>query len=660
MSEYKNIIGKGVRFVSSNLDNDQAEGQIWYNSSDGAFKNLLISEAWSSGGSLSLGRTLISQGSGTQTAALVCGGENSSGADVANTEEYNGIGFSNGGALPSAKKSSGAFGLQTAGVNFGGISPPSTGTLATTEEYNGSSWTSGGTMGTARQGSAGTGILTAGLACGGNTAFPGNTQVANTEEYDGSSWTNGGALNTARSTLAAMGTQTAGLAAAGTTNGSAIPTSTSEEYDGSSWTNSGSINTGRRLVAGSGIQTDGLIFGGFTPSPTTLNATEAYNGSSWTTSPATLSIASESKAGMGATGSASLATGGWNGTAVVTATEEYNKSTTVITAAAWASGGNINTARRVGASSRGGSVSGLIFGGDDVPLGAGNPQLAVTEEYDGSSWTNGGNIQNRISGTAGAGTQTAAIGATGYSFSNTPGVPNPSWATAGASYVSNAFEYDGSSWTNVTAYPTTAVGMMSLGTQTAALFGGGAQGGSPGPEANQKSKDYKEYDGTSWTTGGASNTFHSRSGATGGTQTAGVIYGGYDSPGGNPSNRSDKVEEYDGTSWTSALTAPKENALGGGFGTQTAFLACAGEDSPTPNSPGTAGFQFNTLIYDGTTMRTDVNTAVRRKVVGSDGSIGSAAGFVCGGATSYSARTTATEEYSQETSAINIKTITTS
>jgi hypothetical protein len=364
---------------------------------------------------------------------------------------------------------------------------------------------------------------------------------------------------------------------------------------------------------------------------------------------------------MGAAGTqpAGVAFGG-AATDITSITEEWTISTNAITGSAWASGGNMNTARRVGASSRGGSVSGLIFGGDDVPLGAGNPQLAVTEEYDGSSWTNGGNIQNRISGTAGAGTQTAAIGATGYSFSNTPGVPNPSWATTGASYVSNSFEYDGSSWTNVTAYPTTAVGMMSLGTQTAALFGGGAQGGAPGPEANQKSKDYKEYDGTSWTTGGSSNTFHSRSGATGGTQTAGVIYGGYDSPGGNPSNRSDKVEEYDGTSWTSALTAPKENALGGGFGTQTAFLACAGEDSPTPNSPGTTGFQFNTLIYDGTTMRTDANTATRRKNVGSDGSIGSAAGFVCGGATSYSARTTATEEYSQGTSALNIKTITTS
>ena len=48
MSDYKNIIGKGIRFVSSNLDNDQAEGQIWYNSTDGAFKSIVALEAWSS------------------------------------------------------------------------------------------------------------------------------------------------------------------------------------------------------------------------------------------------------------------------------------------------------------------------------------------------------------------------------------------------------------------------------------------------------------------------------------------------------------------------------------------------------------------------------------------------------------------------------------
>ena len=38
MTTYKNIIGKAVRNLSSNLDNDQAEGQIWYNTTDNALK----------------------------------------------------------------------------------------------------------------------------------------------------------------------------------------------------------------------------------------------------------------------------------------------------------------------------------------------------------------------------------------------------------------------------------------------------------------------------------------------------------------------------------------------------------------------------------------------------------------------------------------------
>ena len=140
MTNYKNIFGKPVKFLATDPDNTEAEGQIWYNSTSNAFKSIVALEAWSAGANMITARTLISQGAGTQTAALVAGGEITAG-DVANTEEYNGSGWSTGGNLPSAKKSSGAFGLQTAGVNFGGISPPTTGTLATTEEYNGSSWT---------------------------------------------------------------------------------------------------------------------------------------------------------------------------------------------------------------------------------------------------------------------------------------------------------------------------------------------------------------------------------------------------------------------------------------------------------------------------------------------------------------------------------------
>ena len=40
MSTYKNLIGKNVNFLTTDPDNDAAEGQIWYNSTNGAFKDL--------------------------------------------------------------------------------------------------------------------------------------------------------------------------------------------------------------------------------------------------------------------------------------------------------------------------------------------------------------------------------------------------------------------------------------------------------------------------------------------------------------------------------------------------------------------------------------------------------------------------------------------
>ena len=105
MTDYKSIVGKGIKSLTTNPDNDQAEGQIWYNSTDGVFRDVIIGEAWSSGGPL-----------GTARYAL------------------------------------GAAGTQNAGLGFGGASPPSPGfaTKTATEEYNGSGWATGGSLGTAR------------------------------------------------------------------------------------------------------------------------------------------------------------------------------------------------------------------------------------------------------------------------------------------------------------------------------------------------------------------------------------------------------------------------------------------------------------------------------------------------------------------------------
>jgi hypothetical protein len=66
----------------------------------------------------------------------------------------------------------------------------------------------------------------------------------------------------------------------------------------------------------------------------------------------------------------------------------------------------------------------LAFGGTP-------PATAATEEYDGSTWTAGGNLGTARYRLAGCGTQTAGLAFGGY-------VPPNSAATE---------EYDGSSWT---------------------------------------------------------------------------------------------------------------------------------------------------------------------------------------------------------------------
>ena len=68
MSDYKSIVGKGIKFVSSNLDNAQAEGQIWYNSTDGKYRDLLVLSAWASSTPLPIA-TNQSGGAGINTAS---------------------------------------------------------------------------------------------------------------------------------------------------------------------------------------------------------------------------------------------------------------------------------------------------------------------------------------------------------------------------------------------------------------------------------------------------------------------------------------------------------------------------------------------------------------------------------------------------------------
>ena len=203
MSEYKEIKGKTVLNVGTDPSDTGAEGQVWYNSTAGAFKSIISSEAWSSGANLITGRVNIGS-SGTQTAGLAWCGDPGSAHNLSNsTEEYNGSGWSSGGNFPISTRR-----ILGAGGDTGSI-------IALSEEYDGTSWTAGNPINTARKDFNGAGTLTAGII------FGGNPTTGATEQYDGTNWTTSPAsLATARRFGAGAGTGSLALLAGGQTTAS--------------------------------------------------------------------------------------------------------------------------------------------------------------------------------------------------------------------------------------------------------------------------------------------------------------------------------------------------------------------------------------------------------------------------------------------------------
>ena len=630
MTNYKNIFGKPVKFLSADPDNAEAEGQIWYNSTAGAFKNILISEAWSSGSVMVRGSdsAQLNLGTGIQTAALVAGGY----SPYSNlTEEYNGSGWSSGGNLSTARITSG-FGTQTAGVAVGGLLSGNTTTNAT-EEYDGSSWTAGGNLNTARSYSGGSGTLTAGLSFGGLFSGPGSAPFSTsnaTETYNGTAFTSVNNMNVYGRHMGSSGRgpQTATLAFGGGGGPTApipadTPMATTESWDGTNWTTVNSMNTARRAFGSAGIQTSALAFGGSTPPNT--NATESWDGTNWTTSPATLANARSTPQSIG-TSSSALYAGGAAPLFPGGLVEEYNRSINVITAGAWASGGNMNTGRGT-AGDCGTYLAGLVFGGNP---GAPPYQVSLTEEYNGTSWSESGDIAHDSSDVSGAGTQTAALA---FGLSAAPNTITQ--------------HYDGSTWTTVPAtLPTSQQGARGIGTQTAAISVGN---GTPGTGSF-------EYDGSTWTAGGTTNNSRSSQKPGGwGIQTAAVIASGYSSP---PATIISNTETYDGTTWTetghSVVTAVKRTAATTAGTSSDGMLNGGGDNAGTNDSITT------TQGYNGTSWFTQPSLATPRlNLMG----FGTSANAVAAGGDTYPAGPVGrnvTEEFTGETSALNVKTLTTS
>jgi len=614
MTDYKTLKGKRVKTFATDLDNEQAEGQIFYQSTAGKFKTAVSGDAFSSATPLiNSGRDERAGGAGTQTAGISFGGVIPPAASAPNsvvtTEEYNGSGWSAGGNIPQGGWNMAGCGPLTAALGFSGVYPG--GNLNNTNEYNGTSWTAGGNLNTAGRAGGGFGTQTAAV----NAGRPGSAIV---EEYNGTSWSEVNDLPAANYMQAAAGSQTAGTVAGGQPG-------TSQDvlgYDGTNWTALTDLNEARNSTSYAGDQNDFLIMGG----NNNLATTTLWNG---TTHTANATMAN----GRGPTGSAtnaiqptangSIVSGGYNGSTTINAAEEYNRSVNTITAAAWASGGNMNTGRGT-AGDCGTYLAGLVFGGNPI---AAPYQVSLTEEYNGTSWTESGDLAQDSADVSGAGTQTAALA---FAFSSSP--------------TTITQHYDGSTWTTVPGtLPTTQGQARGIGTQTAAISVGY---GSPGT-------DSYEYDGSSWTSGGTLNNKRSAQKPGGwGIQTAAILASGYQSP---PATIISNTETYDGTSWTetghSVITPVKRTAATTAGTNSDGMLNGGGYEAGSNNS--TAATQG----YNGTSWFSQPSLATART---NGQGFGTSTNAVSCGGNAYPGGTVinATEEFTGETTSINLKTIT--
>ncbi len=286
-------------------------------------------------------------------------------------------------------------------------------------------------------------------------------------------------------------------------------------------------------------------------------------------------------------------------------------------AGSWATGGDMtrgSTSGRQSASGAGPSTAAIAAGGY-YPLGS-----ALTETYDGSSWTEVGDLGTTRWNIAMAGTQTATLAAAGQRAG--PQAP--------PNMTNDVEEYNGTSWTEVTNLDTNRGNCNGCGTQTAALAIGGNFGKILSPNW-QEFAGVEQYDGTNWTEIADINTARVNGAYfQKGTVTAAIIASGAPGP-------QALVETFDGSSWTEVGDINTARNYPGGFGNQTSAVLFGG-DTPTPT------IQTTTEQWDGTswTETTDIPTATQSiKGAGT-----SSTGIAYGGATA-TARVAETYEWEQ-------------
>ena len=541
--------------------------------------------SWTETGDLNTARGQLGGANhGSQTANLAFGGETAT-ARVDNTESWNGSAWTEVADLNATRYGGGVAGdagTQTSALFFGGYT---TARSALNESWNGSAWTEVGDLNAAKEGVAGTGPSnSAALAIGGSTP-PYTTQ---TESWNGSSWTEVNDLNTARNDGGASGTPSAALFFGG---GTPTISATTESWDGTSWTEVNDLATARRQLAGNGSSTVALAFGGYTTTNVANTEEWAFSGLDPSTTPAA--------------GYADAITGDFYYNSTTGQFKTVNDGGAPI--GTWSSGASTNTqAGQRGSASRSSTTNAFVSGGFDMVPPGSPATTANAESYDGTSWTEGPNQPgtNRIGaawgatnsyvtaggsvGTSGAPINPYAFEWNGTSFSNGGQLNNARRNAAGAGVSESAGRayaggdnpgpaqafnesYNGTAFTEETDLNTARIRPIGFGTTTAAIAASGGDG-----------TNVESWDGSSWTEVAEVVVATSPSSGGSGTSTDGLIFTKA-SPPGNAT-----CQFWNGTSFTEvADMSSNRYANAGGGASSTNAISVGGYGPPAPIATAT-------------------------------------------------------------------------
>ena len=285
------------------------------------------------------------------------------------------------------------------------------------------------------------------------------------------------------------------------------------------WSAGGTIGDGKVFRTAVGTQNAQILFNGYCPPPAPSTnpsciseEVKTYDGTSWTISPTSTNSEHAARGGAG-TQNAATAFGG----------VQY-----------------------------------------EGPSNAVDGNTTNSEEFDGSSWTEGNNTTVCRTAWASVGTQNSIIAFNGilvkscrvfdiWTEYNINSYNEPHNETIG---------YDGTTWVACNDTVQSQGWRAGFGTVGAAVAAGGTSTGTTGNE------NVEEWDGTSWATGEDVTTSRSHMGGAG-TQNDGVIFGGITNPG-YSNSYCNQTETYDGTNWSNGPTLGTARLTYAGGGSSTA------------------------------------------------------------------------------------------